>query len=131
MSVVQAAANLYSFYPMPVNLAQFRGRVRSFNSLNIAAKIICSLLTCRFFQKPNRNIIFLVITLLYSITLILSLSSAILNNFYTKTKAIYWSVLITFLMFIVIMFIQFIWIHALLITQSGDIEMNPGLRPNP
>ena len=131
MSVVQAAANLYSFYPMPVNLAQFRGRVRSFNNLNIAAKIICSLLTCRFFQKPNRNIIFLVITLLYSITLILSLSSAILNNFYTKTKAIYWSVLITFLMFIVIMFIQFIWIHALLITQSGDIEMNPGLRPNP
>ena len=131
MSVVQAAANLYSFYPMPVNLAQFRGRVRSFNKLNIAAKIICSLLTCRFFQKPNRNIIFLVITLLYSITLILSLSSAILNNFYTKTKAIYWSVLITFLMFIVIMFIQFIWIHALLITQSGDIEMNPGLRPNP
>ena len=131
MSVVQAAANLYSFYPMPVNLAQFRGRVRSFNNLNIAAKIICSLLTCRFFQKPNRNIIFLVITLLYSITLILSLSSAILNNFYTKTKAIYWSVLITFLMFIVIMVIQFIWIHALLITQSGDIEMNPGLRPNP
>ena len=131
MSVVQTAANLYSFYPMPVNLAQFRGRVRSFNNLNIAAKIICSLLTCRFFQKPNRNIIFLVITLLYSITLILSLSSAILNNFYTKTKAIYWSVLITFLMFIVIMFIQFIWIHALLITQSGDIEMNPGLRPNP
>ena len=131
MSVVQAAANLYSFYPMPVNLAQFRGRVRSFNNLNIAAKIICSLLTCRFFQKPNRNIIFLLITLLYSITLILSLSSAILNNFHTKTKAIYWSVLITFLMFIVIMFIQFIWIHALLITQSGDIEMNPGLRPNP
>ena len=29
------------------------------------------------------------------------------------------------------MFIQFIWVHALLIGQSGDIEMNPGLKPNP
>ena len=25
------------------------------------------------------------------------------------------------------MFLQFIWVHALLIRQSGDIEMNPGL----
>ena len=25
------------------------------------------------------------------------------------------------------MFIQFIWVHALLIRQSGDIEMNPDL----
>ena len=25
------------------------------------------------------------------------------------------------------MFFQFIWVHALLIRQSGDIEMNPGL----
>ena len=29
------------------------------------------------------------------------------------------------------MFIQFIWVHALLIRQSGDIEMNPGPKPNP
>ena len=29
------------------------------------------------------------------------------------------------------MFIQFIWVHALLIRQSGDIEMNPGPRLNP
>ena len=32
---------------------------------------------------------------------------------------------------IVIMFIQFIWVHALLIRQSGDIEINPGPKPNP
>ena len=30
-----------------------------------------------------------------------------------------------------VMFIQFIWVHALLIRQSGDIEMNPGPKPNP
>ena len=29
------------------------------------------------------------------------------------------------------MFIQFIWIPVLLIRQSGDIEMNPGPKPNP
>ena len=71
---VQAATNLYSFQSMSVNLAQFRGTVGSFNNLNIAGKIIYSLLTCKFFQKLTRNIIFLVITLLYSITLILPLS---------------------------------------------------------
>ena len=32
---------------------------------------------------------------------------------------------------IVIIFIQFIWVHALLIRQRGDIEMNPGPKPNP
>ena len=87
---------------------------------------------CRFFHKLNWNIIFLVaITLLCSITLTLSLSFALLNNFHTKIKTIYWSVLITFLILVVIMFIQFIWVHALLIRQSGDIETNPGPKPNP
>ena len=43
----------------------------------------------------------------------------------------YWSVLTTFLILIVIRFIQFEWVHALLIRQSGDIKMNPGLKPNP
>ena len=37
----------------------------------------------------------------------------------------------TFLILNVIIFIQFIWVHALLIRQSGDIEMNPGPKPNP
>ena len=115
---------------MPVNLAQYRGTVGTFNNRNIAPKIIYSLLTCRFFRKLNRNIIFLVITLLCSITLILSLSSTLLNSFHTKIKTIHWSVLITFLILIVIMFIQFIWVHALLIRQSGDIETNPGPKPN-
>ena len=29
------------------------------------------------------------------------------------------------------MFIQFIWVHDLLIRQSGDIEMNPEPKSNP
>ena len=29
------------------------------------------------------------------------------------------------------MFVQFVWVHALLIKQSGDIEMKPGPKPNP
>ena len=53
------------------------------------------------------------------------------NSFHTKTKTIYWSVHITYLILIVIMFIQFIWVHALLIRQSGDNEMSSGPRPNP
>ena len=115
---------------MPVHLAQYRGTVSSFS--NIAIKIIYSLLTCRFFRKLNQNIIFLVITLLCSIALILSLSSTLLNSFHTKIKTIhwYWSALLTFLI-LIIMFIQFIWVHALRIRQSGDIEMNPGPKPNP
>ena len=118
---------------MPVNLAQYRGTVGSFNNRNIAPKIIYSLLTCKFFRKLNRNITFLVITLLCSITLILSQSSTLLklSSFHTKMKTIYWSVLITFLILIVIMFIQFICVHALLIKQGGDIETNPGPKPNP
>ena len=116
---------------MPVNLAQYRGTVGTFNNRNIAPNKIYSLLTCRFFRKLNRNIIFLIITLLCSITLVLSLSSTLLNSFHTKMETIHWSVLITFLILIIIMFIQFIWVHALLIRQSGDIEMNPGPNPCP
>ena len=69
--------------------------------------------------------------LLRSIALILSLSSALVSSFHTKIKTIYWSVLITFSILIVIMFIRFIWVHVLLIRQSGDIEMNPGPKPSP
>ena len=118
---------------MPINLANYRETVGSFNNHNIAPKTIYSLLTCKFFRELNGNITFLVITLLCSITLILSLSSTLLklNSFHTNIKTIYWSVLITFFILIVITFIQFIWVHALLIRQSGDIEMNPGPKPNP
>ena len=116
---------------MLVNLAQYRGTVGTFNNCNIEPKIIYSLVTCSFFCKLNQNIIFLVITLLCSITLIVSLSCTLLNSFHTKIKTIHWSVLITFLILIVIMFIQFTWVDALLIRQGGDIEMNPGPRPNP
>ena len=117
---------------MPVNLAQYHGTVGSFINRNIAPKIIYSLPTCRFFRKLNWYIIFLVITLLCSITLILYLSSTLLklNSFHTKIKIIYWSVLITFLI-LIIMFIQLICIHDLLIRLSGDIGMNPGPKPNP
>ena len=106
---------------MPVNLAQYRGTLGTFNNRNIVPKIIYSLLTRRFSRKLNRNIIFLLITLLRSITFILSLTSTLLNSFHTKTKTIHWSVLLTFLILIVIILIQFLWVHALLSRQ-----MNPG-----
>ena len=61
----------------------------------------------------------------------MSQNSALLNNFHTKIKTIYWSVLITFLILMVIVFLQLIWVHGLLIRQSSDIEMNPRPRPNP
>ena len=112
---------------MPFNLAQYRGTVGSFNNRNIAPKIIYNILPYRFFRNLNRKMIFLVVTLFCSITLVLFLSSALLNNFHTKIKTIYWSVLIDFLILVVIMFIQFIWVLALLIRQSGDMKMNPGL----
>ena len=102
MSVVQAATNLHSLYPVPVNVAQYCGIVGTFNNHNMAPKIIYSLLTCRFFRKLIRNI-FLVIILLCSVMLILSLSSTLINSFHTKIKTINWSVLITFLILIVIM----------------------------
>ena len=57
--------------------------------------------------------------------------STLLNSFHTKIKNIYWSLLITLLILIVIIFIKFIWVHALPIRQSGDIEMNLGPKPNP
>ena len=65
-----------------------------------------------------------------SITLILSLSYALLKNFYTKIKTIYWSVLKTFLILIVIMFIQYISVHVLLIRQWCYWH-NPGSRSSP
>ena len=108
---------------MPVNLAQYRGTVGTFNNRNIAPKIIYTLLTNRFFRKLNRNIIFLVITLLCSITLILSLSSTLLNSFHTKIKTIHWSALITFSIFIVIIFIQFIWVLYMLYYLDSNIPM--------
>ena len=72
----------------------------SSNNHNIAPKIKYRLLACRCFHNFNRNIIFLLIIPLCSITLILSLSSALLNSFYSEIKSIYWSVLLTFLIFI-------------------------------
>ena len=45
-------------------------------------------------------------------------------------KTVYWLLLIIFLILVVIRFVQFIWVHALLIRQIGDIEMNPGTKPN-
>ena len=87
MSVVQAAANLHSLEPMLVNLAQYWETVGSFNNCNIAPKIIYSLLTSRFFCKLSQNI-FLLMTLLCLITLILSLSSALIKSFHTKIKTI-------------------------------------------
>ena len=65
--------------------------------------------------------------MVFIITLILSLSSAVLNNLHTKIKTIYWSVLKNSYCHIVH---SIYMAHALLIRQSGDIEMNPGLRPN-
>ena len=118
---------------MPVNLAQYPRTGDLLIIVILHQNKICSLLTCRFSRKLNRNIIFLVITLLCSVTLILSLNSTFLklSSFHTKIKTSYWSVLITFLFLIVITFIQFIWIYALLVRQSGDIDMNPGPKPNP
>ena len=60
-----------------------------------------------------------------------ALSSTRLNSFHTEIKTIDSSVLITFLILVVIMLIQFIWVHALLFRQGGHIEMNPGPNPNP
>ena len=60
----------------------------------------------------------------------MSQSCTLLNSFHTKIETIHWSVLITFLILIFIMFIQFIWVHALLIRHSGDIEMNPEPKPS-
>ena len=94
----------------------------SSNNRNIASKIIYSSLTCRFFRKLNQNIIFLVITLLCSLTLILPLSSALYLLVCSDN---------VFFILIVIIFIQFIRVHALQIRQSGDMEMNPGPKTNP
>ena len=67
----------------------------------------------------------IIVILLCSATLILFLTSALLNNFLTKIKTIYLVDSNNFFDFIVIMFIQFILVHVLLIRQNGDIEMNP------
>ena len=107
---------------MPVISAQYQGIDAYFNNRNITPKIKYNLLTCQLFCKLNRNMIFLIVTLFFS-------EFCPLKQFRYKNKN-YCLVLITFLTLIVIIFIQFIWVHALLIRQSGNIEMNPGSRPN-
>ena len=67
----------------------------------------------------------IIVILLCSTTLILFLTSVLLNNFLTKIKTIYLVDSDNFFDFIVIMFIQFVLLHVLLIRQNGDIEMNP------
>ena len=67
----------------------------------------------------------IIVILLCSTTLILFLTSALLNNFLTKIKTIYLVDSDNFFDFIVIMFIQFVLLHVLLIRQNGDIEMKP------
>ena len=82
------------------------------------------------FRKLNRNIIFLVITRVFNNIDFLS-EFCSLKQFPYKNKNYLLVFSDNFLILIVIMFIQFIWVHALLIRQSGDIEMNPGPKPNP
>ena len=67
----------------------------------------------------------------------MSLSSAFLNSFQTKIKAIYWSVLITFFILIVIMFIQVSLLPAYVAIKKFDVVClletyldSPGLSDN-
>ena len=66
---------------MLVSFAQYQGTAGTFNNGNIVPKIEYSLLTCRVFRKLNRNITFLIVTLLCSVTLILSLSPYKYKNY--------------------------------------------------
>ena len=66
---------------MLVSFAQYQGTVGTFNNRNIVPKIEYSLLTCRFFRKLNRNVTFLILTVLCSVTLILSPSPYKYKNY--------------------------------------------------
>ena len=114
---------------MSVNLAQNWGTVGSFNNRNVAPKIICNLLTCRFSLKLNQNI-FLVITLLHPITLILS-QFCFLKQFPYENENYQLVCSDNFFLILIAMFIWFIWVYGLQIRQSADIEMNPGSKLNP
>ena len=114
---------------MPINLSQYRGVVGAFNSHFIHIKqhdIFKNAFSQSKLKQTIANEIFTVFTSLLIFLLILS-SWSFINLLRSKSKFISFSFVRISYICALLTFIHHIWLYF---DRSGDIEKNPGPKPN-
>ena len=117
---------------MPVNFSQYRGVVGAFNSQFIHVKqhnIFKSAFSQSKVKQTIAKEIFTVFTS-FLIFLLISGSWSFINLLRIKARFI--SLLVFRISYICILlaFIHYIWLYLIIFNRSGDIEKNPGAKPN-
>ena len=117
---------------MPVNLSQYRGTIRLFNSEFIPVKQ-SNLFYCAFFRNLD---ILTVISVLLSFFIYVYVMPSVINGLSCilllrgKSKSINSFVSKGLYVYTLVMFMRYIWVYSITIKMSGDIEMNPGPKPS-
>ena len=117
---------------MPINLSQYRGVVGAFNSQFIHIKQHGTFKNAFSQSKMKQTIaneIFTVFTSL-SIFLLISSSWTFINLLPNKPKFISLSFVRISYICVLLTFIQHIWLYFIIFNRTGDIEKNPGPKPN-
>ena len=128
--LLRSVASL-SLLEMPVNLLQYRGSVGIFNNRNffVQSKVSHFFHLSDINSNNNYNLAIGPLILLNKITLVLLLLNLMFlfkgNGSKHKKVIFIWTLFSTFVSY---NFLR--WLYVLLITLSGDVELNPGPKRN-
>ena len=117
---------------MSVNLSQYRGVVGVFNGRFIHIKqhnIFKNVLSQSIIKQTMAKEIFSAFASFLIFSLI-SISWIFINLLLIKARFIYLSVVRISYICVLLTFVHRIWLHLIISNRSGDIEKNPGLKPN-
>ena len=118
---------------MPVNLSQYRGVVGVFNSRFIHIKQH-NIFKNAFSQSKVKQTIakeMFSVFASFSIFLLISISWSFINLFRIKARFINLSVVRISYFCVLLTFVHHIWLYLIISNRSGDIDKNPGPKPNP
>ena len=117
---------------MSVNLSQYRGVVGVFNGRFIHIKqhnIFKNVLSQSIIKQTMAKEIFSTFASFLIFSLI-SISWIFINLLLIKARFIYLSVVRISYICVLLTFVHRIWLHLIISNRSGNIEKNPGLKPN-
>ena len=118
---------------MPVNLSQYRGVVGVFKSRFIQIKHH-NIFKNAFSQSKVKQTIakeMFSVFASFSIFLLISISWSFINLFQIKVRFINLSVVRISYFCVLLTFVHHIWLYLIISNRSGDIDKNPGPKPNP
>ena len=118
---------------MPVNLSQYRGVAGVFNSRFIHIKHHNIFTNAFSRSKVKQTIAKEMFTVFpsFSIFLLIPISWSFINLFQIKARFINLSVVRISYFCVLLTFVHHIWLYLIISNRSGDIEKNPGPKPNP